>query len=160
MEQVHRRLVLTVSFYYLGVSVKNDFFDVASRNYKDSLKRVVPTLIEFHNILWKCATYLQIERDVLQGAEKAVKAETVTVALDTLCTSMQAGANTFEETFGRAMTVIILFALNHRSFIILIFLFYLVRRNARTLWLKRSLQKLQRYLKMRLSQNNYFSFSK
>jgi len=93
-------------------------------------------LVEFHNILWKCATYLKIERDVLQGAKKAVKAETVTVALDTLRTSMQAGANTFEETFGRAMTVIIFVALNHRSFIILIFLFYLVRRNARTLWLK------------------------
>ena len=64
-------------------------------------------MVAFHNILWKCATYLQIERDVLQGAKKAVKAETVTGALDTLRTSMQAGANTFEETFGRAMTVII-----------------------------------------------------
>lgn len=93
-------------------------------------------MVAFHNILWKCATYLKIEKDVLQGAKKAVKAETVTVALDTLRTSMQAGANTFEETFGRAMTVIIFFALNHRSFTILIFLFYLVRRNARTLWLK------------------------
>lgn len=41
--------------------------------------------------------------------KKAVKAETVTVALDTLRTSMQTGANTFEATFGRAMTVIIFF---------------------------------------------------